>query len=196
MSMIESRCLGSRLRRVSLMSRSAITTCAAVTLVPNTRDQRFATASKMSTGSPYSRRRRLTRSAAWSRKLGPVHLRPPFLRAQSSSARASASLSSTGSKPERPDRGDHGILVGVASAGDVTLDRPDRHASARDLEHLRPSGEMAEKCSVGLCCALHLDARVPPRSTRRRSRPAARRPPGARRGSGGTPYPHLRTVPA
>ncbi len=51
---------------------------------------------------------------------------------------------------ELADGGDDRRLVGVALAGDVPLDRADRHALVRDLVRLGPGGEMREVAAVGV----------------------------------------------
>ena len=51
---------------------------------------------------------------------------------------------------EPADGVDHRLLVGVALAGDVPLDRADRDALVRDAVRLGPGGEMGEVSSVGV----------------------------------------------
>ena len=91
--------------------------------------------------SPGARRRRRRAAAAWRRSSNaPI----PWAIAQCSSASASASLSSAGAKPSLADSVDHRLLVGVALAGDVPLDRADGDALVRDAVGLGPGGEMRE----------------------------------------------------
>src|SRR5688572_6254860 len=72
-----SRCFGSWVSRASFRSIRQSVTCAGLTLVPSVSDQRFATASKTSTGSPYSRRRRFTMAAACSRSCSALTVQLP-----------------------------------------------------------------------------------------------------------------------
>jgi len=56
-----------------------------------------------------------------------------------------------GPKALRPHCGDHRGLVGVAPAGRVFLERPDRHALVGDGTLLAPDGQLPEESPIRVC---------------------------------------------
>ena len=145
-----SRCDGSRVSRASFRSIRHSATCAGVTVIraPATSARRWREALRR----PVDRAPVLDHAGGVLQQHGAVHRTAPipWAIAQFSSASASASLSSAGCEAEPADGLDHRLLVGVALAGDVPLDRADGDALVRDAVRLGPGGEMREVASVGV----------------------------------------------
>src|SRR5215510_3599642 len=65
-----------------------------------------------------------------------------------------------GTKPAGAYGFDHGVFVGIALAGDVTLDRPNRYAFVRDAVLLAPCREGRKETAVqmgGICADVPAD---------------------------------------